>query len=223
VLSSATHVANDVDQYAMSFRPSNTEHTIAGRGPFAATVIRIDLHRLLPQRGQISHASVAHGHPTTRRQGIVFGGSPKATASNICLLNIRRMPRQSTSSRAHVPRSPCPGRRRIGPEQPLSTHLRHQARLPECPVPNARQAPLDDLDGRVAAVHWRRGEGPIPSTQPLGAVPLTPIRAKSGRAGTPGAFSRHTGAVPLGGAWSNYAAAPEPPRPICPGHIVTVE
>ena len=172
LLSSTIRVANDVDQYAMSFRPSNTEHTIAGRGPFAATVIRIDLHRLLPQRGQISHASVAHGHPTTRRQGIVFGGSPKATASNICLLNIRRTPRQSTSSRAHVPRSPCPGRRRIGPEQPLSTHLRHQARLPECPVPNARRAPLDDLDGRVAAVHWRRGEGPLPSTQPLGTVPL---------------------------------------------------
>jgi len=35
---SAIHVANDVDQFAMSMRPSDTEHTIAGRGLFAATV-----------------------------------------------------------------------------------------------------------------------------------------------------------------------------------------
>ena len=26
-------------------------------------------------------------------------------------------------------------------------HLRHQARLPECPVQSARRAPLDDRDG----------------------------------------------------------------------------
>jgi hypothetical protein len=35
-------------------------------------------------------------------------------------------------------------------EGPLSTHLRHQARLPECPVRSARQAPLYDLDGSEA-------------------------------------------------------------------------
>jgi peptide/nickel transport system substrate-binding protein len=34
-----------------------------------------------------------------------------------------------------------------GPQS--TTHLRHQARLPECPVRSARWAPLDDLDGLV--------------------------------------------------------------------------
>jgi hypothetical protein len=75
--SSAVHVANDIDQYAMLVRPSNIEHTIAGRGPFAATVTRIDLHRLWLQRGETSHPSIGHGQQTSKREGILISGSPK--------------------------------------------------------------------------------------------------------------------------------------------------
>jgi AraC-like DNA-binding protein len=77
LLSSTIRVANDIDQYAMSFRPSDTEHTIVGRGSFAATVTQIDLHRLRLKRGKISHASIAHGQLPTRRQGIFIGGCAK--------------------------------------------------------------------------------------------------------------------------------------------------
>jgi AraC-like DNA-binding protein len=77
MLSSAIRVANDVDQYAMSFRPSNTEHTVTGRGPFAAAVTRIDLHRLWMQRGEINRTSVAYGYQTSRRAGISFAGGEK--------------------------------------------------------------------------------------------------------------------------------------------------
>jgi AraC-like DNA-binding protein len=76
MLSSAVRVSNDVDQYAMSIRPSNVEHTIAGRGPFAAAVIRIDLHRLGLQRSDISHSSIGHGHQTSMRHGILFSEKP---------------------------------------------------------------------------------------------------------------------------------------------------
>ena len=60
----------------MSVRPSNIEHTIAGRGRFAATVTRIDLHRLGLQRSEISHSSIAHGHQTSIRDGILFSEKP---------------------------------------------------------------------------------------------------------------------------------------------------
>jgi AraC-like DNA-binding protein len=78
VPSSAIRVANDVDQYAMSIRPSNVEHTIAGRGLFAAKVTRIDLHRLGLQRSDISHSTIGHGHQTAVRNGILFSEKPGA-------------------------------------------------------------------------------------------------------------------------------------------------
>jgi AraC-like DNA-binding protein len=58
----------------MSIRP-HTEHTIIGRGAFAATVTRIDLHRLGMQRSQVSHSSIGHGQQTVARAGILFSTS----------------------------------------------------------------------------------------------------------------------------------------------------
>ncbi len=72
--SSAILVANDADQFALSVRPA-TEHTIIGRGDFAAKAIRIDFHRLGMQRIEVSHASIGHGQQSPERAGILFSTS----------------------------------------------------------------------------------------------------------------------------------------------------
>jgi AraC-like DNA-binding protein len=72
--SSAILVANDADQFALSVRPA-TEHTIVGRGVFAAKAIRVDLHQLGMQRIEVSHASVGHGQQSAERAAILFSTS----------------------------------------------------------------------------------------------------------------------------------------------------
>ena len=72
--SSAILVANDADQFALLVRPA-TEHTIIGRGVFAAKAIRIDFHRLGMQRIEVSHSSIGHGQQSAERAGILFSTS----------------------------------------------------------------------------------------------------------------------------------------------------
>jgi len=74
VASSSVYVATDVDQFAALVRPQ-TEHTITGRGVFAATASRIDLHRLKMQRIQVSHSGHGHGHQLVDRAAILFATS----------------------------------------------------------------------------------------------------------------------------------------------------
>ena len=69
--SSTVYVATDVDRFAALVRPQ-TEHTITGRGVFAAAATRIDLHRLKMQRIRVSHSGHGHGHQMIDRAAIVF-------------------------------------------------------------------------------------------------------------------------------------------------------
>jgi len=62
----------------MSIRPSDTEYTVAGRGLFAATVTRIDLHHLGMQRGRESHPRFAHAWQTDKRDSFFFSTVPRA-------------------------------------------------------------------------------------------------------------------------------------------------
>jgi AraC-like DNA-binding protein len=74
VPSSTVYVASDVDQFAGLVRPQ-TEHTITGRGVFAATATRIDLHRLKMQRIQVRHSGHGQGHQLVDRAAILFAAS----------------------------------------------------------------------------------------------------------------------------------------------------
>jgi AraC-like DNA-binding protein len=79
VPSSVVHVADDISQFASSIRPSDTKHTIAaGRGTFAATVARIDLHRLWMQHTQVSHPWIGHAQLTDKRAFILLNAKPEA-------------------------------------------------------------------------------------------------------------------------------------------------
>ena len=60
MLSSVIRIANDADQFAMLIRPA-TEHTVIGRGAFAAKSIHIDLHRLGMQRVEANRSSIGSG------------------------------------------------------------------------------------------------------------------------------------------------------------------
>jgi AraC-like DNA-binding protein len=76
--SSTVFDTRNIDEFAMSMRPADTEHTIMGHGTFAARITRIDLHRLWMQRGQESHSRIGHAHQSDRRASIVFGTSPES-------------------------------------------------------------------------------------------------------------------------------------------------
>jgi hypothetical protein len=69
---------HDIDAFARSMRPADTEHTIMGHGPFAARITRIDLHRLWMQRGQESHSRIGHAQQSDRRAAIVFATRPES-------------------------------------------------------------------------------------------------------------------------------------------------
>ena len=74
--SSAIVDAHDIDQFAMSFRPLDTAHSIMGHGTFAARITRIDLHRLWMQRGEESHSRIGHAQQSDGRAAIVFSTAP---------------------------------------------------------------------------------------------------------------------------------------------------
>jgi len=73
VLSSVIRIANDADQFATLIRPA-TEHTIIGRGAFAAKSIHIDLHRLGMQGVEANRSSIGSGQASART-GFLFSTS----------------------------------------------------------------------------------------------------------------------------------------------------
>jgi AraC-like DNA-binding protein len=74
--SSAVHTFTDPDEYAASIRATTAEVTITGRGPFAAKLIRIDLHRLWMQRFSDSLPRILHSAFLPERAIITFGTHP---------------------------------------------------------------------------------------------------------------------------------------------------
>ena len=76
--SSVVRIANDISQFTSTVRPSDTEHTVIGRGSFTAAVARIDLPRLWMQHSQLSHSWIGHARQTDKRAAVVFNIKPKA-------------------------------------------------------------------------------------------------------------------------------------------------
>jgi AraC-like DNA-binding protein len=72
MLSSAIQRVADVDEYRAAVRPSSVEFTVTNRGRFAATVTRIDLHRLWLQRGHETLPRIWHAVPGETRSIITF-------------------------------------------------------------------------------------------------------------------------------------------------------
>lgn len=73
MLSSVIRIANDADRFATLIRPA-TEHTVIGRGAFAAKSIHIDLHRLGMQRVEANRSSIGSGQASART-GFLFSTS----------------------------------------------------------------------------------------------------------------------------------------------------
>jgi AraC-like DNA-binding protein len=70
----------DIDEYRAAIRPPSVEFTVTARGCFAASVSRIDLHRLLLQRGQESLPRIWHAVPSVERNIITFLTDEGSTA-----------------------------------------------------------------------------------------------------------------------------------------------
>jgi AraC-like DNA-binding protein len=72
VLSSAIRTVTDLDEYRKAIRPPFVEFTVTARGHFAARIIRIDLQRLLMQRGRETLPRIWHAGPSSQCNIIGF-------------------------------------------------------------------------------------------------------------------------------------------------------
>ena len=72
MLSSATRRVTDIDEYRAAIRPASVEFTVTGRGHFAAEVTRIDIQRVLLQRGQETLPRIWHAVPSSERNIVTF-------------------------------------------------------------------------------------------------------------------------------------------------------
>lgn len=72
MLSSSVIHTTDVDAHRQALRPADQELLVTGRGAFAATVTKIDLHRLWLQCGTETMPRVWHVELTSRRHGFCF-------------------------------------------------------------------------------------------------------------------------------------------------------
>src|SRR5215470_899335 len=74
--SSAVRTFSDPDEYATAIRATNTEFTVTGHGPFAAKLIRIDLHRMWIQGASDNLPRVAHSTNIPGRAVVSFRTQP---------------------------------------------------------------------------------------------------------------------------------------------------
>jgi AraC-like DNA-binding protein len=70
--SSVIRKATDPDEYRAVNRRPCVELTVTARGPFTASITRIDLHRLWMQRGRESLPRIRHAEPSPDRNIIAF-------------------------------------------------------------------------------------------------------------------------------------------------------
>jgi AraC-like DNA-binding protein len=71
-----TKTTTDVDEFRGQIRPDNTEFLVTGKGPFSATVTKIDLIDLGMQSLTESHARTWHIAIARSRIGIAFSAMP---------------------------------------------------------------------------------------------------------------------------------------------------
>src|SRR5271163_395362 len=76
MLTSMIQQFTDADDYAAAIRGTKAELTVTGRGKFAATLTRIDLHNLWMQGFSETLPRVLHSATGNERAGIVFRTSP---------------------------------------------------------------------------------------------------------------------------------------------------
>jgi hypothetical protein len=74
--SSAVHTFANADDYAAAIRAATVEMTVTGRGPFTATLVRIDFYRLWMQRVSECLPRVLHMMAEPGRAGITFRTQP---------------------------------------------------------------------------------------------------------------------------------------------------
>jgi AraC-like DNA-binding protein len=74
-----TKTTADVDEFRGLIRPENTEFLVTGKGPFTATVTKIDLFDLGMQSLTESHARAWHIALSRSRVGIAFSAKPGPT------------------------------------------------------------------------------------------------------------------------------------------------
>jgi hypothetical protein len=76
MLSITTKTTTDVDEFRGQIRPDNTEFLVTGKGPFSATVTKIDLIDLGMQSLTESHARTWHIALARSRIGVAFSATP---------------------------------------------------------------------------------------------------------------------------------------------------